>query len=205
MIWGTQPFHSPLQSYARSVSIYSFGKAFAIQGQRIGYIALSPRLPELDEARTAIERSARAMGFGHAASIMQRAVIDLLECRPTLTALTRNQADVRSALASYGYDVCEGGATFYAYVKSPLADDFRFAELLAAKGVLVVPSTLFHDPGYIRLSLTAPTKAIAAALPIFAAALDEARKDTRATCAAVLRARPPPRTAASRSFVMRSG
>lgn len=176
MVWGARPFHSPLQSYARSVSIYSFGKAFAIQGQRIGYIALSPRMPELDEVRSTIERCVRAMGFGHPTSIMQRAVIDLVDCTPPLEALARKHGAVRPALRSYGYDVCDGDASFYVYVKSPIDDDFRFAELLASRGVLVVPSTLFHDPGYVRLSLTASDQALAASLPVFAAALDELRE-----------------------------
>jgi aspartate aminotransferase len=174
--WGARPVHSPLQSYARSVSIYSFGKAFAIQGQRIGYIAVSPRMPDLDQIRTTIERCVRMMGFGHPTSIMQRAVMDLVECTPGLTSLARNQATVREALTSYGYDVCDGDATFYVYVKSPVADDFHFAERLASQGVLVAPSTLFHEPGYVRLSLTARSPAIEAALPVFAAALDAVRE-----------------------------
>ena len=35
------------------------------------------------------------------------------------------------------------------------------------------PSTLFHDPGYVRLSLTARSEAIAAALPVFDAVLND--------------------------------
>jgi aspartate aminotransferase len=180
MVWGVRPFHSPLQSYARSVSIYSFGKAFALQGQRIGYIAMSPRMPQLDDVRTTIERCVRVMGFGHPASIMQRAVSDLVDCKPAVAALARRQAAVRRALTAYGYEVCGGDATFYVYVKSPIEDDFQFAELLASHGVLVVPSALFHDPGYVRLSLTARAEAIASAMPVFAAALDELRRDTYA-------------------------
>jgi aspartate aminotransferase len=179
MVWSDRRFHSPLQSHARAVSIYSFGKAFALQGQRIGYIALSPQMPSLSDVRSTIERCARAMGFGHPTSIMQRAVIDLVDCSPALEPLARKQAAVRSALTAYGYDVCGADATFYVYVKSPAADDFQFAELLASCGVLVAPSTLFHDPGYVRLSLTASLHAITAALPVFAATLDELRRDTQ--------------------------
>jgi aspartate aminotransferase len=180
VVWGERSFHSPLQSYDRSVSIYSFGKAFAIQGQRVGYIAVSPRMPHLDDVRQTIERCVRIMGFGHPTSIMQRAVIDLVDCSPSLEALARKQAAVRSALAAYGSDVCGGDATFYVYVKCPIEDDFQFAERLASRGVLVVPSTLFHDPGYLRLSLTASEQAIAAALPAFEAAIDEVREVTHA-------------------------
>ena len=175
VVWNGKPFHSPLQSYPRSISIYSFGKAFAMQGQRIGYLAISPCMPQLEEMRIAIERCVRVMGFGHPAAIMQRAVSDLVECRPAITSLARAHDLVRRSLKASGYDVCDGDASFYVYVKSPIADDFAFAGLLASHGVLVVPSTLFHDPGYVRLSLTAGRHAIESALPVFAAALDEVR------------------------------
>jgi aspartate aminotransferase len=178
VVWSGRAFHSPLQSYARSVSIYSFGKAFAMQGQRIGYLALSPLMPDLDEARTTIERCVRVMGFGHPTSTMQRAVNDLVDCEPDVTALARTQDAVRRSLTACGYQLCDGDASFYVYVKSPIGDEFRFAELLAAHGVLVVPSILFHDPGYVRLSLTAPAHAIAVGLKVFAAVLDEIREGT---------------------------
>jgi aspartate aminotransferase len=173
LIWSRRAFHSPLRSYPRSVSIYSFGKALSLQGQRIGYVAVSPRMPENEGVRTALERCVRLMGFGSPASLMQYVICDLLDYEPVLDSLAARQAFVRRTLTGYGYDVCEGDASFYVYVTSPLRDDFRFAELLAALGVLVVPSTLFHDPGYVRLSLTARFDAIAGALPAFARALDE--------------------------------
>lgn len=173
MVWGRDAFYSPLLEYDRCLSIYSFGKALALQGQRIGYVAVSPRMPEREEIRMRLERCIRLMGFGNPTSLMQYAVCDLLECQPELDRLGDLQLSVRHMLTGYGYDVCDADATFYVYVKSPIADDFRFAERLAAHGVLVVPSTLFHDPGYIRLSLTARPDRILAALPAFASVLDE--------------------------------
>ena len=175
VIWNGTPFHSPLQSYPRSISVYSFGKAFAMQGQRVGYLAVSPRMRQLEAIRIAIERCVRLMGFGHPTATMQRAVCDLVECRPVLEPLARAQRLVRRSLTSCGYDVCDGDASFYVYVTSPLPDAFAFAELLALRGVLVIPSNMFHEPGYVRLALTARHEALEAALPVFAAALAETR------------------------------
>jgi aspartate aminotransferase len=173
LVWSGDTFVSPLASYPRSVMIYSFGKALALQGQRIGYVAVSPQMAEREELSVDLERCVRMMGFGSPTSLMQHAVCDLVDYRPSTEALSRKQAQVRGALTSYGYEVCDGGATFYVYVKSPLADDFAFAELLASHGVVVVPSTLFHDPGYVRLSLTARADSIASALPVFGAVLSD--------------------------------
>jgi aspartate aminotransferase len=173
LVWSGKDFFSPLLTYPRTVSIYSFGKALALQGQRIGYVAVSPRMPNQDDVRCALERCVRLMGFGTPTSVMQHAVCDLLDFKPSVAALAQKQASVRRALTGYGYDVCDGDATFYVYVKSPIEDDFLFAERLAARGVLVMPSTLFHEPGYVRLSLTARREAIAAGLPAFAGVLNE--------------------------------
>lgn len=173
MIWGGQAFYSPLVRYPRSLSIYSFGKALSLQGQRIGYVAVSPRMPEHEEVRRMLKRWVRIMGFCTPTSLMQRAICDLLDYTPPLPALAQKQAMVRTALAAYGYDLCEADATFFVYVKSPIRDEFKFAELLAAYGVLVVPSILFHEPGFVRLSLTARAESIAAGLPVFARVLKE--------------------------------
>jgi aspartate aminotransferase len=172
LVWSGDSFYSPLRGYPRSVSIYSFGKALALQGQRIGYIAVSPRMPEHEEVRATCEQCVRLMGFGNPTSMMQHMVCDLAEYQPPLGELAARQSMVREALGGFGYDVCQGQASFYVYVKSPIADDFLFCERLAARGVLAVPSTLFHEPGYFRLSLTARLRAIKAALPLFDQVLD---------------------------------
>ena len=173
LVWSGAAFVSPIASYPRTVTIYSFGKALSLQGQRIGYVAVSPQMPERQDGRTALERCVRLMGFGTPASLMQYAVCDLLTYKPSSETMSGLQAHVRHTLSAYGYEVCHGDATFYVYVKSPIADDFVFAEHLASHGVLVVPSTLFHDPGYVRLSLTARPDAVAAALPMFDTVLNE--------------------------------
>ena len=69
---------------------------------------------------------------------------------------------------TYGYRVCEGEATFFVYVESPEHDDFVFTGRLAERGVLVLPSSVFHEPGWFRISLTARSDALEAGLSAFA-------------------------------------
>lgn len=167
VIFSEREFVSPLQSYPRSVSVYSFGKTLALQGQRIGYIAVSPRMPDIDVIRTKLIRSVRAMGLCTPTSLMQHAVCDLLDYRPNPAALAAKQRHVREALAAFGYQICDGEATFYIYAQSPMPDAFTFAEFLASRGVLALPSTLFHERGYFRLALTGQVETIARGLPAF--------------------------------------
>lgn len=167
LIWRPVEFHSPLSSYPRSLSIYSFGKALSLQGQRIGYVAVSPRMPEREAMRRQLERCVRIMGFGAPTTLMQQAICRLLDYQPPLDMLASRQEAVRRELKAAGYEVCDAPATFFVYVKSPLADDFTFAERLAAHGVLVLPSTLFHESGYFRISVTASWDSLVAGLPVF--------------------------------------
>jgi len=166
--WGGAEIHSVLEYHPRSLSIYSFGKSLFLQGQRIGYVAVSPRMPEREEMRTRLQQLVRIMGFCTPTNLMQRAVRRLIGHEPPLGLVLERQRAVRAALAGYGYRVCEGEATFFVYVESPVHDDFTFAGRLAERGVLVLPSSVFHEPGWFRISLTARTDAVEAGLPAFA-------------------------------------
>jgi aspartate aminotransferase len=57
------------------------------------------------------------------------------------------------------------------YPRSPIPDDQRFVQRLAERGVLVLPSALFHHSGHVRLSLTASDEMIERALPEFRRAI----------------------------------
>ena len=173
VIWTRNSFHSPLLSYPRSLSIYSFGKALFLQGQRIGYVAVSPHMPERMEMRRQLERCVQMMGFCAPTTLMQRAICRLLHYQPPLDVVATRQEMFRANLKSFGYEVCDAEATFFIYVKSPVPDDYAFAELMAGHGVLVLPSTLFHESGYFRVSVTARLESLEAGLGVFGQVLQE--------------------------------
>jgi aspartate aminotransferase len=179
LIWSGRSFPSPLASHPRSVCIYSFGKALALQGQRIGYAAVSPVMPERDLIRQGLERAVRLMGFCTPTDLMQRAVCRLLDFQPRVDVLAMRQETVRTELRAQGYELCDADATFFVYARSPMADDVEFAELMASEGVLVVPSSLFHERGYFRLSLTARWESIVEGLPAFARAIERVESRSR--------------------------
>jgi aspartate aminotransferase len=65
--------------------------------------------------------------------------------------------------------------TFYTMARSPIADDEAFSEVLTRHRVLVLPGTIVEVPGWFRISLTASDDMVEAAIPRFAAAMEEAR------------------------------
>ena len=89
-----------------------------------------------------------------------------------------------SALRRMGYDVTTPEGTFYLLARSPIEDDYAFADMLADHDVFVGPGTLFELPGYFRISLTATMEMIERALPVFELAMKQLTKPALAGVAA---------------------
>jgi aspartate aminotransferase len=105
------------------------------------------------------------MGFCTPTALMQLAVRRLLDrTPPQLAALEQRRRRAVTALRDAGYELVPPEATFFVYPRSPDPDDFAFATRLAARGVLVLPSALFHHPGHFRISLTATDEMLEEAL-----------------------------------------
>ncbi|HYH01457.1 MAG TPA: aminotransferase class I/II-fold pyridoxal phosphate-dependent enzyme [Terriglobales bacterium] len=169
---------SPTQCYDATIVVYSFGKSLLMQGQRIGYLAISPRFPDRERARLSAERNCRMMGFCMPTALMQVAIRQLLDHEPSIDRLSARRERVLAALTFYGYSVLPSHATFFIYVACPEPDDFSFAERLASRGVFVLPGSVFHDPGYFRISLTASDHMIDSALPVFESAMHEIKRSS---------------------------
>jgi aspartate aminotransferase len=156
---------SPMELYDETCVVYSFGKSLLIQGQRIGYLAVSPRISGGRAVTELLERTCRMMGFCTPTALMQLAVRRLLDRTPPhLAAIARRRQWTVTALRHAGYELVPPEATFFVYPRSPDPDDFEFAARLAARGVLVLPSALFHHPGHFRISLTATDEMLDEAL-----------------------------------------
>ncbi len=145
----------------------SWSKSQAIPGERIGYLALSPRLPELDALRSACTFTNRILGFINAPAIWQWVMTEALDAKIDISGYQEKRDLLCDALARIGYAVTKPEGTFYVFLKTPIADDIAFVRLLTAEGVLGVPGTGFGRSGYIRLSLTVPREMIEKSIPGF--------------------------------------
>lgn len=171
--WGETKFTTSMLYHPRTLVTFSFGKALLLQGQRIGYVAVSPKMQEREAVRMRLRQLVRVMGYCTPTTLMQRAIESLLDYPPPLDEIRQRQQMVRAALKEAGYRVCDAESTFFVYAQSPVEDDWAFAERMAARGVLVLPSSVFHERGFFRISVTAKKECITAALPLLAAAARE--------------------------------
>jgi aspartate aminotransferase len=167
--------HSPLRFYDRSFLIYTYGKTLLAPGQRIGYIAMPPAMPERESLRQALLVAQCALGWTFPNAIMQYAMGDLEQASIDVAAMQRRRDRIVPALGEMGYEVVTPEGTFYVMVRSPLADDLAFTRRLAEESVFVLPGGMFELPGWFRISLTANDAMVERSLVGFARALEDSR------------------------------
>jgi aspartate aminotransferase len=177
LVFDRARFVSPAQVYPHTLLCYSYGKTLLSPGQRLGYLALPPTLPEavVDAVIEAVESVQIAAGWLFPNNVMQYATPRLEELSIDVAHLQDKRDFMVEELRRIGYDVTVPEGTFYLFPRSPLADDEEFVATLSDLGVLVMPGAIFETPGYFRICLTATMATLRASLPRFAAALEGAR------------------------------
>jgi len=149
----------------------SYSKTWGLAGERIGYIAISPRLPGAEALIHACTFTNRILGFINAPAIWQLVTAEAPEELPDLNIYREKRELMCEGLTRIGYKARKPQGAFYVFLKTPIADDVAFVRILQAEGVLVVPGSGFGRAGYVRLSLTVPRETIVNSMPAFARAL----------------------------------
>jgi aspartate aminotransferase len=175
ILFDDRAFISPMAFYPRSFLIYSYGKVLLAPAQRIGYIAMHPDLPDLDELRGAMITSQVITGYAFPNALLQHALPDLDPLRVDVKRLQARRDLLVDALQGMGYELHVPEATFYLLPHSPVPDDDLFCEWLAEDGVVAMPGSFLEVPGRFRLSLTASDDMVERSLPVFARAIERAR------------------------------
>ena len=135
----------PLYQYA--VVISSFSKNLSLPGERVGYVAVSPKLA--DRARL----MAAALGSQVDVEVYAR----------------RRQA-MAEVLTDAGYSFQMPAGAFYFFPQAPGGDDVAFVNRLVEERVLAVPGSGFGCPGYFRLAFCVDESVIRNAAEGFARA-----------------------------------
>lgn len=167
-------FSSPTAYYPHSFLVYSYAKALLTPGQRLGYLALAPAMPDRERIREAVLLT-QCAGYGFPDAVLQHALPELEGLCIDLGALQRRRDVLAGALREQGYDVALPEGAWYVLPRSPLADDAAFAELLAAQDVFVLPGSIVELPGYLRIALTASDAMVERSFPAFERALAAVR------------------------------
>lgn len=165
-------FTSPAAIYPRTLVSYSYGKVLLAPGQRLGYLAMSPRMPDAERQvlREAVVATQMALGWCFPNAVMQYAVPQLEELSIDVHALAQRRDALTAALTKGGHTVLPPEGTFYLWVKWAEGDPERQWNALADRGVFVMPGSLMKADDYFRVCLTASDEMVKRAVPVFAGA-----------------------------------
>jgi aspartate aminotransferase len=175
VIFDSREYPSPTVYYPNSLLIYTYGKVLLTPGQRVGFIALPPTMPNREQLRNALFVMQIATGWTFPNAVLQHAIADLDTLSIDIPHLQVKRDQMVGALREIGYQVHEPEGTFYLLPRSPWEDDTAFCDLLAEHDILCMPGRVVEQPGYFRISLTANDSMMERSLPGFEKAWQRAR------------------------------
>lgn len=159
---------SPAEHYEHTLVLYSYGKQLLAPGQRIGYLAISPRIPDPEPLRAAATVTRFVNSFGFPGNVLQRALPDFAHLCIDLGAIERRRDRLVAVLEEHGFEPTTPEGTFYIMARSPDPNDEAFVARMAADDLFILPGTTVKMPGWFRISLTASDAMIEAAAERFA-------------------------------------
>jgi aspartate aminotransferase len=167
LVFSDASFVSPSTFYPYSLISYSYGKVLLTPGQRLGWLALVPEMPDRPLMRRQLQLAQMAGGWLFPNALMQLAIDDLEQLSIDLIELEAKRDVMTEGLGALGYQVRPPEGTFYLWVRSPDPDDYAFTMKLAEQRVLVLPGSASEGPGYFRISLTSSRKMLEKSLSAF--------------------------------------
>lgn len=153
----------------------SWSKSLALPGERIGYLAISPRMPEAKTLAEACTFTNRVLGFVNAPAIWQWVVTEAADAIVDIGPYQEKRDILWNGLTRIGYECIKPQGAFYLFPRTPIPDDVAFVKLLLKEGVLAVPGSGFGRGGHMRLSFTVPKGTAERSLPAFERAFRNAR------------------------------
>ncbi len=158
---------SPMRYYEDSIVCYSYSKSLSLPGERIGYIAVNPRMKNAKEVYAAVCGAGRSLGFVCAPALFQRVAAACDGMTADLSIYKRNRDLLYNALSSYGFTCIYPDGAFYLFMKAAEKDAKAFCERAKKHELLFVAGDDFGYPGWVRIAYCVQTEQIQRALPLF--------------------------------------
>jgi aspartate aminotransferase len=131
---------------------YSHSKDLNLPGERIGYLAVSPRAADAAEVAGACVFCNRVLGFVNAPALFQLAASKFEDEPADVSVYQENRDVLLDALGRSGIEVVPPGGAFYLFPKSPVPDEMAFLAAARDEGILFVPGSGFGRSGHVRVA-----------------------------------------------------
>jgi aspartate aminotransferase len=162
---------SVFQVYANSMIITSYSKDLSLPGERIGYVAVNPRMENWKQMVDGLTFCNRILGFVNAPALMQHIISKLQGVQVDVSEYQRKRDNLCRGLAEAGYSFITPEGAFYLFPKSPIPDDVLFVNTLLQENILAVPGMGFGTPGYFRLAYCVEDRVIQGSMEGFRRAI----------------------------------
>jgi len=171
LVYDVDKCTSPFTAYENSLMATSHSKDLGLPGERIGFLAVCPRMDQWQRVAAAAAFTNRTLGFVNAPALMQRVAAKLQSVTIDLDWYRRKRDLLYKELTRMGYNVPYPQGAFYIFPEAPGGDDVAFINKLKDLRVLVVPGSGFGKPGHFRISYCVTDEKIEGSLPAFEAAI----------------------------------
>jgi aspartate aminotransferase len=162
------------RAYPHTIMVYSYSKDISVPGERLGFLAVNPETPHVQELLNGMTLCNRILGFVNAPALMQRVIQRLQNQSVDISIYQKKRDMLCDGLYGAGYQFAKPEGAFYLFPKSPLEDDVKFVGLLQEEKILGVPGSGFGCPGYFRLAYCVDDATIERSLPGFKRAIEKA-------------------------------
>ena len=166
LVYDDREVPSVLPLYRHAVVVSSFSKNLSLAGARLGYLAVSPNMPEARELMAGLVLANRILGFVNAPAVAQQILAEVLGAGVDVSVYARRRQAMADMLHQAGLDFAMPGGAFYFFPQVPeTVSDTDFAARLMQERILVVPGSGFGMPGYVRLAFCVDESVIRGAAP----------------------------------------
>lgn len=146
--------------YKNTLTCYSFSKSLSIPGERIGYIAINPECKDSDIMVSICVQISRGLGQNSPSSIIQRAIIPVLDKTADLSVYEENMNILYNELTNLGFKCVKPDGTFYLFPQALEPDANLFCQKATKYDLYLVPSDSFGCKGHFRIAYCVQTEKV---------------------------------------------
>jgi aspartate aminotransferase len=146
--------------FQNAIIVNSFSKSLSLPGERIGFIAVNPRIDELSALMDGLIFSTRTLGFVNAPALFQRILPESLNAKVDTDAYRRRRDMLYGIISDAGFKCLKPQGAFYLFPRSPIEDDVEFCRSAVKHNLVIVPGTGFGSKGFFRLAYCVDEKTI---------------------------------------------
>ena len=158
---------SPMAYYDNALVCYSYSKSLSLPGERVGYIAVSPKAENAKAVYAAVCGAGRVLGFVCAPALFQRVAAECDGMTADLRVYKRNRDLLYNGLTECGFTCIYPDGAFYLFVKAAEKSAKAFCERAKKYELLLVDGSDFGYLGWVRVAYCVQTETIERALPLF--------------------------------------